>query len=180
MHVSLLKKCFLLKVQSDILMSMDNQEIKLLVLLDLTAAFDTINHKILRDVLKTILESSALPRIGLPHIYLIKSKVFISTTGLPMILIWAVVSCKEAASAQFCLFCTFHSLIKLSSCILPMGATMTPPLRATLRQSSIMRSRSLVTLTTQLELLGESYMHIKERSKDVTPTVIAYIQKCFT
>ena len=74
MHVSLLKKCFLLKVQSDILMSMDNQEIKLLVLLDLTAAFDTINHKILRDVLKTILESSALPRIGLPHIYLIKKQ----------------------------------------------------------------------------------------------------------
>ena len=71
-------------------------------------------------------------------------------------------SCKETASAQFCLFCTFHGLIKLSSCILPMGATMTPPLRATLRQSSIMRSRSLVTLTTQLELLGESYMHIKE------------------
>ena len=87
MDIPLLKKCFLLKVQSDILMSMDNQEIKLLVLLDLTAAFDTINHKILRDVLKTILESSALPRIGLPHIYLIKSKVFISTTGLPMILI---------------------------------------------------------------------------------------------
>lgn len=47
-----------------------------------------------------------------------------------------------------------------------MWATMTPPLRATLRQSSIMRSRSLVTLTTQLELLGEIYMHIKERSKD--------------
>ena len=52
MDVPLLKKSFLLKVQSDILMSMDNQEITLLVLLDLTAAFDTINHKILRDVLE--------------------------------------------------------------------------------------------------------------------------------
>ena len=45
MDIPLLKKCFLLKVQSDILMSMDNQEITLLVLLDLTAALDTINHK---------------------------------------------------------------------------------------------------------------------------------------
>lgn len=52
MDVPLLKKSFLLKVQSDILMSMDNQEITLLVLLDLTAAFDTINHKILCDVLE--------------------------------------------------------------------------------------------------------------------------------
>lgn len=52
MDVPLLKKCFFLKVQSDILMSMDNQEITLLVLLDLTAAFDTINNKILLDVLE--------------------------------------------------------------------------------------------------------------------------------
>ena len=52
MDVPLLKRSFLLKVQSDILMSMDNQEITLLVLLDLTAALDTINHKILLTVLE--------------------------------------------------------------------------------------------------------------------------------
>lgn len=35
----------LVKVQSDILMAMDRQEVSLLVLLDLCAAFDTIDHR---------------------------------------------------------------------------------------------------------------------------------------
>ena len=34
----------LLKVQNDILMSMDNKEVTLLVLLDVSAAFNTIDH----------------------------------------------------------------------------------------------------------------------------------------
>lgn len=34
----------LIKVQSDILSSMDKQEVTLLVLLDLSAAFDTVDH----------------------------------------------------------------------------------------------------------------------------------------
>ncbi len=43
----------LLKVQSDILTSMENQEVTLLVLIDLSAAFDTIDSAILLDVLES-------------------------------------------------------------------------------------------------------------------------------
>ena len=42
----------LLKVQNDILMSMDNKEVTLLLLLDLSAAFDTIEHSILLNILR--------------------------------------------------------------------------------------------------------------------------------
>ncbi|CAB4021220.1 Hypothetical predicted protein [Paramuricea clavata] len=42
----------LLKVQNDILLSMDRQEVTLLVLLDLSAAFDTIDHDIMINLLE--------------------------------------------------------------------------------------------------------------------------------
>ena len=42
----------LLKVQNDLLMSMDNKEVTLLVLLDLSAAFDTTEHSILLNILQ--------------------------------------------------------------------------------------------------------------------------------
>ena len=44
----------LLRVQNDILSRMDNKEVTLLVLLDLSAAFDTVDHTILLDRLKNI------------------------------------------------------------------------------------------------------------------------------
>ena len=43
----------LLKVKNDLLMNMDNQHVTLLVLLDLSAAFDTVSHDILFDRLNT-------------------------------------------------------------------------------------------------------------------------------
>ena len=42
----------LVKVHKDILASMDNQEITFLILLDLSAAFDTINHSLMMDILE--------------------------------------------------------------------------------------------------------------------------------
>ena len=41
------KESALLKVHNDILMNMNNQHVTILVLLDLSAAFDTVNHDIL-------------------------------------------------------------------------------------------------------------------------------------
>lgn len=41
----------LIKVRNDTLMSMNHQEVSLLVLLDLSAAFDTLDHSILLNVL---------------------------------------------------------------------------------------------------------------------------------
>ena len=43
----------LVKVQSDILKNMENQKVTLLVLIDLSAAFDTVDHGIALDVLHT-------------------------------------------------------------------------------------------------------------------------------
>lgn len=45
-----------MKVQNDILLAMDRQEVTLLVLLDLSAAFDTIDHMLLVDLLPRDLE----------------------------------------------------------------------------------------------------------------------------
>eukprot|EP00112_Aurelia_sp_Birch-Aquarium-sp1_P014365 Seg3097.1 transcript_id=Seg3097.1/GoldUCD/mRNA.D3Y31 product="putative RNA-directed DNA polymerase from transposon X-element" pseudo=true protein_id=Seg3097.1/GoldUCD/D3Y31 len=42
----------LLRVQNDILVAMDNQQVSILILLDLSAAFDTVNHDVLLKRLK--------------------------------------------------------------------------------------------------------------------------------
>ena len=48
----LLTETALLKVQNYVIMSMDNKEVTLLVLLDLSAAFDTTEHSILLNILQ--------------------------------------------------------------------------------------------------------------------------------
>ena len=42
----------LIKVKNDILMSLDNKQVTCLILLDLSAAFDTVSHKLLLNHLK--------------------------------------------------------------------------------------------------------------------------------
>lgn len=42
-----------MKVKNDILMNMDEQKVTLLVLLDLSSAFDTVNHQVLLEPLRS-------------------------------------------------------------------------------------------------------------------------------
>ena len=51
-HIVSATETALLKVQNDILINMDNGEVTLLVMLDMSAAFDTIDHNILIYTLK--------------------------------------------------------------------------------------------------------------------------------
>ena len=51
-HEAHLTETALLKVNSDILNAMNNKEVTCLVLLDLSVAFDTINHQLLLNHLK--------------------------------------------------------------------------------------------------------------------------------
>ena len=72
----------LLKVQNDILMSMDNKEVTLLVLLDLSAAFDTIEHSILLNILQ---QDFGVVRTALncsTHFCLVANNVYLSVIRL--------------------------------------------------------------------------------------------------
>ena len=54
----------LLKVQNHILLSMDRQEVCFLVLLDLSSAFDTIDHKLLLTQWGRLFESGLVLTLG--------------------------------------------------------------------------------------------------------------------
>ncbi len=77
-----------LKVTSDILMSMDNQCVTLLVLLDLSAAFDTVDYDILYEVLEKDLriekELSVMQKAGSCPILQIGSSVCLSKESCQM------------------------------------------------------------------------------------------------
>ena len=51
----------LLRVQNDILTNMDNQSVTVLILLDLSAAFDTIDHHVLLDCMENMVGVKGTP-----------------------------------------------------------------------------------------------------------------------
>ena len=66
----------LLIAQNDVLHAMDQGKITLLVLLDLSASFDTVDYDVLFQRLKTGLVSMVLHWTGLDHICMEDRKLF--------------------------------------------------------------------------------------------------------
>ena len=59
----------LVKVQNDILNAIDNHQVTIMLLLDLSAAFDTVNHSILINRLENCVGVPVKPYAGSNHIY---------------------------------------------------------------------------------------------------------------
>ena len=70
----------LLRVKNDLLMGMDNQQVGLLILLDLSAAFDTIDHDIMLDRLESYIGVSGKPLAWFQS-YLTDRTQFVSIQG---------------------------------------------------------------------------------------------------
>ena len=119
----------LLKVQNDILINMDNEEVTLLVMLDMSAAFDTIDHNILIDILKNDfgVVDSALQWFILYRIWLIESSklslIVVSPPSLWLLLVFP----KAAAWVLFYFYFTCLAFLGLflNICLVIMLLQMT-------------------------------------------------------
>ena len=85
----------LLKVHNDLLMNMDAQRVTLLVLLDLRAAIDTVDHEVLLN--DPALGSGVLHCDGLPLTFLIGGNVFPLIKKYQRDLIWRAAFLKGPA-----------------------------------------------------------------------------------
>ena len=96
----------LLKVQNDILLNMDRQHVTLLVLLDLSAAFDTVNHEILLRLLEQHLMLQVQRFNGSLHTWVtVRSALYLEMEFL-RVFIWHVVYLRAPALDPCSLLCT--------------------------------------------------------------------------
>ena len=72
----------LLKVQNDIFVRIGNKEVTLLVLLDLSAAFDTIEHSILQNILQQDFGVAGTALNWFTYFFLVANIVYLSVIRL--------------------------------------------------------------------------------------------------
>ena len=95
-----------LRLVNDLSNAMDEDKISVLLLLDLSAVFDTINHQILLSSFETVFGIHPTISSGFDHTIWIEISLWLSTILLPLHL----PSCLVFHRAQYwdlcCLFCT--------------------------------------------------------------------------
>ena len=96
----------LLCLVNDLLNTTDEDKISVLLLLDLSAAFDTIDHQILLSSLKTVFGIRCTISSGFDHTFWIEISVWLSTILLPLHLLSCLVFYRAQCWDLCCLFCT--------------------------------------------------------------------------
>ena len=126
----------LTRINNDLLRAIDDNACVILVLLDLSAAFDTVDHQILLTRLKCRygVKGNALAWPG--HI----SQIGSSTSGWRMIVLlntsWPVMSHRDLCWDQFCTLCTLPRL-QMSSSVMVWGFISMPMTRSYTCHSSL-------------------------------------------